>query len=59
MSQAEENFMEARNLMERHISHFYDCCQEIGINNEGFAEDVNEAVEEATGGIVSFEDWYE
>lgn len=55
--EAEERFMGARSLMERHIAHFYDCCKEIDIDNAGFAEDVNAAVEDVTDGEVVFDDW--
>lgn len=59
MSQAEENFMENRSKMEYYMTKFYENCQEIGVDNEGFAEDVIAAVIEATGGEVVFEDWVE
>jgi hypothetical protein len=56
---AEAKFMEARRVMEHRIMDFYESCQEIGIDNEGFAGDVIAAVDEATGGAVVFDDWYE
>lgn len=59
MSQAEEKFMEDRSRMEHCIAEFYNSCQAIDLDNKGFAEDVNEAVEEATDGAVCFEDWFE
>lgn len=59
MSQAEEKFMEVRRAMENSIIVFYESCKEIGLDNEGFAEDVIAAVDEATGGEVVFDDWYE
>lgn len=58
MSDAEEQkFMEVRRRMENLITNFYECCQAIDLNDEGFAEDVNDAVFEATAGKVRFEDW--
>lgn len=59
MSEPEEKFMEIRRKMEYAIMDFYDSCREIGINNEGFTEDIIAAVDEATGGNVVLEDWYE
>lgn len=58
MSQAEERFMDSRHLMERQIRDFHESCQEIEIDNAGFAEDVIAAITEATDGAVVLEDWY-
>lgn len=59
MSQAEEKFMLNRDQMTAAIRNFHDSCQEIEIDNEGFAEDVIAAVVEATDGVVVLDDWYE
>lgn len=59
MSQAEEKFMEDRRKMEYLIAEFFESCQAIGIDNEGFMEDVNEAVSDATSGKLKFEEWVE
>lgn len=57
MSEAEEKFMNDRQRMERAITQFYASCQAIDIDNEGFMEDVNAGVLEASG--LSFEEWVE
>lgn len=59
MSESEEKFMENRRKMEYYMTAFYENCKEIGVNNEGFAEDVISAVADATGQEVILEDWYE
>ena len=55
MSKAEENFMETRRKMEFYINKFYEACGEIDIDDDGFAEDVTEAIEEATNKSVTLE----
>jgi hypothetical protein len=45
--------------MTHKMAEFYDCCQAIGIDNEGFAEDVNQAVYEVSRGKVKFDDFIE
>ena len=59
MSQAEEKFMEDRSKMTSCITEFYNSCHAIGVDNEGFAEDVIAAINEATNGAVAFDEWYE
>lgn len=55
----DEEFMEVRRHMEHAIKRFYESCGAIGIDNEEFAEDVNEAVGEATNQEVQFDDYFE
>ena len=58
MSKAEEHFMETKSTMTSAIGEFYRACQAIEINDEGFVEDIGEAVfsstetEDNTEGIV-------
>lgn len=52
---AEEKFVETKSKMQNAIAEFYEACQPVSVDNEGFAEDVNEAVAEATNGEVRFE----
>ena len=56
---ADEEFMESRRKMKHTIEDFYEKCGSIGVNGEGFAEDVNAAVEEATEGKVKFDEFIE
>ena len=56
---AEGELLEVRCEMERCIKRFYGLCGKCDVDNEGFAEDVNDAVSEATEGAVKFDDWIE
>ena len=38
---------------------FYESCQAINIDDEGFMEDVNKGVFEATNQKLKFEEWFD
>jgi hypothetical protein len=59
MSKAEEDYMEGRRKMEYAITSFYQLCQVVGHDDELFADDINQAVDNATDGKVKFDDWME
>lgn len=59
MSKAQEEFMSVKGQMQNIIAKFYAACQGIDIDDVGFAEDVNEAISDATNGAVKFEEFYE
>lgn len=56
---AEQLFVDVKARMNYVITEFYEVCQEVKVDNDGFAEDVNEAVAEATNGKVRFETFIE
>lgn len=47
--EAEIKFIENRDKMESYVAAFYQSCQEIGVGDVGFIEDLCEAIESASG----------
>jgi hypothetical protein len=56
MSQAEEDYVAKRAEMEQVIREFHELADRCGIDNDGFASDVKDAVYDATDQQVKFED---
>ena len=57
MSKAEEKFMADKSEMQNAITKFYKSCIAIDIDNEGFMEDINDAVFETAG--IQFEPYFD
>ena len=60
MSEAEEKYMRIKNQMQCAIDEYYkEGCPAIGLDNDGFMDDINDAVFDATDGKCKFEEWIE
>lgn len=57
MSKVEEKFIYAKSEMQSAISNFYQSCSPADIDDDGFMDDINDAVREASGN--EFEPWIE